>query len=46
MRRFGIPPAPINAALEHVFAAERHLIGKVVLAAWPVPVRGGLGQTG
>jgi SAM-dependent methyltransferase len=27
----GIPPAPVNAALERAFAAERHLIGRVPL---------------
>jgi SAM-dependent methyltransferase len=27
----GVPPAPLNAALEAVFAAERHLIGRVPL---------------
>jgi SAM-dependent methyltransferase len=27
----GIPPAPVNAALERAFTSERHLIGKVVL---------------
>jgi len=26
-----LPPAPLNAALEHAFAAERHLIGRVPL---------------
>jgi SAM-dependent methyltransferase len=28
-----LPPAPLNAALEHVFAAERHLVGRL-----PLPV--------
>lgn len=27
-----LPPAPINSALERIFAAERHLIGR-----WPLP---------
>lgn len=27
----GIPPAPLNAALERTFAAERHLVGRVPL---------------
>jgi hypothetical protein len=26
-----LPPAPLNAALERTFAAERHLIGRVPL---------------
>jgi len=28
---FGIPPAPINAAMERIFTAERHLVGKMPL---------------
>jgi SAM-dependent methyltransferase len=27
----GIPPAPVNAALERAFTSERHLIGKIFL---------------
>jgi SAM-dependent methyltransferase len=27
----GIPPAPLNAALERTFAAERHLVGRIPL---------------
>ena len=31
--KLGIPPAPINSMLEHIFATERHLIGRVPLPA-------------
>jgi SAM-dependent methyltransferase len=29
--KLGIPPAPINGALERIFAAERHVIGRIPL---------------